>query len=636
MNLKILCINSDDKKRSTIYEWFKENNSVFKLWLDYIQVNDTSMLKILRMKGIQGYSLIVIENEKLSIKAIEQLCNDAPNTVVLSNIRLIGSECINFGSFADKDFERVLLDFQNDILLSGHNLHDVMKLDMETLKTESEGDCEVKTYTQSDFEPGNATKANTSSDNDLTFGDEESDSVSVDPLTASFNGNPSLFFGNGGAPKDENEFTFAIETEDSHAETPLFVEVVEEPIQEMVFAEDDSNNNGASDEAVTAQSAHIAPVIEEGDEAVQFYGNSEKLPIPEESSETVNASYEGENVTDNVVSEEIEVVEHSENVTNDTNGLVAIEGDMDNLQLHDFTRAIQKRLVNQKWNRHKTVAVWSPIGRMGVTTFCINFACFLAENRMYTSVLEGVRSNVMLRHTLKRYMKQPENWKSYASCIRETKVDANGNVTLDPQSVEVEWEYRDVKFIPLDDGDINLKWSQEMLQVYLTMPQLMDVTVIDLPSGEMSDISYATLVHVDTLLVLVDDAFQEIIAWKDYILYLKEYFNIEVQLVFNKAYPFSDVKMLQSQMELNVLATIPALHQQVMENYYHNRPILYNKLARAEMFPAFNVVAKHILGDEFKLYTTAESAKTAFDLSTLRRFSPKILQRLFALLKPRK
>lgn len=635
MNLKVLCINCDDNKRSTIYEWFKVNNTVFKLWLDQVQVNDSSMLKILQMNGVQGYSLIVIEDEKLSINAIEQLCKDAANTVVLSNIRLIGSSCINFGSFADKDFKQVLVEFQNDILLSGHVLNDVMKLDMDTLRTE--GNYVTNTYTQSDFELGNAPQ-NTSASNedDLAFDDVESDSVSVDPLAASLNGNPALFFGNGGEMNNgENEFTFEIETEGAPAATSSFSEVAEEPTKEMNFAEDDSNNNGASDGAAKVQSSNTAPVNDERETAEQFYGNSEQLPIPEDGSETVNASNEGENDTVKVVSEDIEVVEQSETVT-DASGLVANDGDMNNLKLHDFTRAIQKRLVNQKWNRHKTVAVWSPIGRMGVTTFCINFACFLAENRMYTSVLEGVRSNVMLRHTLKRYMKQPENWKSYASCIRETKVDENGNVTLDPQSVEVEWEYKDVKFIPLDDGDISLKWSQEMLQVYLTMPQLMDVTVIDLPSGEMSDISYATLVHVDTLLVLVDDAFQETIAWKDYILYLRDYFDIEIQLVFNKAYPFSDVKMLQSQMELNVLATIPALHQQVMENYYHNRPILYNKLARAEMFPAFTVMAKHILGDEFKLYTTAESAKSAFDLSTLRRFSPKILQRLFALLKPRK
>ena len=72
MNFKVLCINCDDNKRSTIYEWFKANNTVFNLWLDQVQVNDLSMLKILQMKGVQGYSLIVIEeDETLSINAIE-------------------------------------------------------------------------------------------------------------------------------------------------------------------------------------------------------------------------------------------------------------------------------------------------------------------------------------------------------------------------------------------------------------------------------------------------------------------------------------------------------------------------------------------------------------------------------------
>ncbi|ETT81485.1 hypothetical protein BK130_18325 [Viridibacillus sp. FSL H8-0123] len=43
----------------------------------------------------------------------------------------------------------------------------------------------------------------------------------------------------------------------------------------------------------------------------------------------------------------------------------------------------------------------------------MNFAYFLAENRVYTAVLEGLSDQPVLKNWLKRYTSVPTSWKSY-------------------------------------------------------------------------------------------------------------------------------------------------------------------------------------------------------------------------------
>jgi len=43
----------------------------------------------------------------------------------------------------------------------------------------------------------------------------------------------------------------------------------------------------------------------------------------------------------------------------------------------------------------------------------MNFAYFLAENRVYTAVLEGLSNQPVLKNWLKKYTSVPTSWKSY-------------------------------------------------------------------------------------------------------------------------------------------------------------------------------------------------------------------------------
>lgn len=271
----------------------------------------------------------------------------------------------------------------------------------------------------------------------------------------------------------------------------------------------------------------------------------------------------------------------------------------------DTTQYLQRSLFSfQKIENNKSIALWSPLPRMGVTNFAINFACFLAENRVRACVLEGIRGDNKMKHIMRRYSNVPANWRSYAQNINDVvKQNVNDETTA-------EWKYRNVLFLPLDDTDANLSWSYGTLEAYFTAPQIMDVILIDLPSGEMSIPTSHALSYINELWVLVDDTFQEIVAWKNYIHYLKQNYNIEVKLIFSETYDFSETKRLAEAMELPLLGELPAMHEHVMRNYYETQPVFYNKKGgRQLLFEPYKKIAEKLLGDDFETITTAESDK---------------------------
>lgn len=84
---------------------------------------------------------------------------------------------------------------------------------------------------------------------------------------------------------------------------------------------------------------------------------------------------------------------------------------------------IRKELFSEmKWSQNKTIGVWSPLHRLGTTTFIINFAIYLGRMKVNTTVIESLTKYQMLNTTLTRYKSKPLNWSSYIEALHDSTV----------------------------------------------------------------------------------------------------------------------------------------------------------------------------------------------------------------------
>ncbi|MDQ0273499.1 hypothetical protein [Cytobacillus purgationiresistens] len=253
------------------------------------------------------------------------------------------------------------------------------------------------------------------------------------------------------------------------------------------------------------------------------------------------------------------------------------------------SRDIQKKVfIRQKWEGHKTIGVWSPLHRTGVTTFTLSFAFFLAKNRIYTTVLEGLTEQHTMKDWLKRYTNQPPRWNSFAKAIHQ-----------DGLSSQTEWIYKNALFFPLDDDDYKLDWNQNTLETYMTTPDIVDITLVDFPTGKMELHTTNSLNFIDELWVIVDDAYQENTAWKHYLLDIQQNFTCDLYLIFNQSHEFSQSERLAKELSLPLLSLLPSLHKETKRNYYETKPLYFTKGIEEILDPSFILIGKHLLGASF-------------------------------------
>lgn len=265
----------------------------------------------------------------------------------------------------------------------------------------------------------------------------------------------------------------------------------------------------------------------------------------------------------------------------------------------DFNPYLQRSMKMQKewaklphWEHHKSIAVWSPLHRMGVTSFVINFALYLAKNRISVAVLEGLSNNYSMKDWLNRYTKEPENWMSFAKMLQtENSSVHNSN-----------WTYKDVTFLPLSEGDSDFEWNAESLHSYMRTTNFMDITLVDLPTGKMAEYTLDSLSHINELWILVDDSIQDILTWKTYVDKLKENSNLQIYLIFNKSYSFSRDKVLSESLNLKTLVKMQSLHEEVMKNYYQDKPLILIDDVRAKLEPSFDKLKIHLVGEHTYSY----------------------------------
>lgn len=253
-----------------------------------------------------------------------------------------------------------------------------------------------------------------------------------------------------------------------------------------------------------------------------------------------------------------------------------------------FTRStkIQKQAFSRPIKEHhKTIGLWSPIHRMGVTTLTINFSIYLAQNRVNIAVLEGLTEKHMLKDWLKRYTEIPANWNSYARSLQ-----------MDTDPKKIQWFYKDAYFLPLDSEDKNFKWTPPAIETFMDSIKIFDVAIVDYPTGKAASYTEQSMTGLTELWIVVDDDFQQILSWSEYISTLQKKLDIPFYLIFNKKMDFSQPKKLADKLGIELLVEIPSLHEVTMRNYYETKPIWETVEGRQGLEEPFSKLFKHVTG----------------------------------------
>ncbi|PKH11709.1 hypothetical protein [Planomicrobium sp. MB-3u-38] len=304
---------------------------------------------------------------------------------------------------------------------------------------------------------------------------------------------------------------------------------------------------------------------------------------PSEQLEHVSAV---ETVEEDVNEQEVEVKEPVDEAAPKNDVKVPFQGDPFPMRM----RNLQKSLSGLEMEKNKTIGVWSPLPAVGVTSFLINFSLFLSENKVHTAVLEGLSWKYIINQWLKRHSTIPDKWVSLAHNLNAAEPLGNS-----------EWLYRGVKFFPIHRDDLQRRYTPESIKAYHCMTEIYDVTLVDMPTGEMHEITNESLKYMDELWIIVCDRIQQLRSWKDYIKKIEKTHNIPIHLIHNQMIDESKPDSISKMMELPMLATIPALWEETAKNYYQNKPLYLQKKVQPILEPHYHQLATHLIGSSFKL-----------------------------------
>lgn len=249
---------------------------------------------------------------------------------------------------------------------------------------------------------------------------------------------------------------------------------------------------------------------------------------------------------------------------------------------------IRKELFSEtKWTQNKTIGVWSPLHRMGTTTFIINFALYLGRMKIPTVVIESLTEYQLIKTVLQRYKSKPENWVSFMEALHDEKIDES----------HTDWTFERVKWFPLGEGDKDFTWNENIIFEYFNIVKYFDLALVDLPAGEMKSYTLETLNHIEELWVLVDDSVQQVMAWRNYISKIQNEYNIKIKLIFVNTYSFSKAKKLAKDLDLPLFTSIPDLSEQASKNHYMKYPLIDQEGVFDLLQDPFEVLGKHLVGE---------------------------------------
>lgn len=118
------------------------------------------------------------------------------------------------------------------------------------------------------------------------------------------------------------------------------------------------------------------------------------------------------------------------------------------------------------------------------------------------------------------------------------------------------------------------------IEAYMTTSNVVDITLVDLPTAEMAQRTKDSLSYLDELWIVVEDSPTKTISWQSYIQNLKENLDIPIYLIFNSTYPFSASKLYSEHFSLSFLTEIPTMHGEVKKNTYEKFPLYYKEPTR--------------------------------------------------------
>lgn len=271
-----------------------------------------------------------------------------------------------------------------------------------------------------------------------------------------------------------------------------------------------------------------------------------------------------------------------------------------NPYFHRSRPTVKNVFTKQRFEKNQTIGIWSPKHQIGVTTLTANFAFYLAQNKIYTAVLEGLTTNYALKDWLKRYTSIPPGWNSFGSTLHTDKNNESANV---------EWKYRNVLFLPLDTKDSQYEWNADSMATYMLSSNVIDVTLVDLPTGEMASHTRDSLHYLNELWIVVNDDHQDFVAWKSYIQKLQKEVGIPFHLIFNKAYSFSQQKRLAKELNLPLITSIPGMEEEVLRNHYENIPLFFKESVQERLLTPYHEMASHLFKGEFTPMTSEDLLK---------------------------
>lgn len=253
--------------------------------------------------------------------------------------------------------------------------------------------------------------------------------------------------------------------------------------------------------------------------------------------------------------------------------------------LMERAATIRKQLfMSNQFPQSKIIGVWSPLHRIGVTQFVFNYAIHLARTKLSISVLEIMNNQQNVKELLTRFTDIPADWISLATALTDEK----GNIE------KVHWNYQNVRWFPLDDNDNELDWSSHLIHFYIKSTRAYDITLVDIPTGKMEAYTLKAIKDLDELWIVVDDHYFDFLGWKNYIHNLKQ-FEIPIYLIFNKKESFSKVQKLAEELELEMIAEIPALHHELGENNYQRKPIILFPHTYDKLIESYQKLDKHLV-----------------------------------------
>lgn len=255
------------------------------------------------------------------------------------------------------------------------------------------------------------------------------------------------------------------------------------------------------------------------------------------------------------------------------------------------------------WKNNKTIGIWSPLSSIGVTTFVVNFAIYMAKKETQVAVVEALNNKQHLKNLLTGYNSMPKNWHSFAEILHTQSLNEAENVR---------WFYKEVMWLPLGDKDFKLEWDREMLHLYFETAKSFNFVLIDLPTGKMEPHTLDSLNYLDELWILVDNDYRKAYTWKKYIHNIINEHNVSAKMIFNHAYSFSRVDEIISYFELPLLSVIPSLHELANKSLYDSKPLIDYVKAAKQLKPSFERIILALLGIEPKKAKVIDNLKRLF------------------------